>query len=68
MVRDNNVVIIVGETGSGKTTQLTQVQFRFIETHAVCVSMCACVRAPVCACVRVCMPLHMKKVKCHFNS
>ena len=25
MIRDNNVVIIVGETGSGKTTQLTQV-------------------------------------------
>ena len=24
MIRDNNVVIIVGETGSGKTTQLTQ--------------------------------------------
>ena len=25
IVRDNSVVIIVGETGSGKTTQLTQV-------------------------------------------
>ena len=24
MVRENNVIIIVGETGSGKTTQLTQ--------------------------------------------
>lgn len=24
MIRENNVVIIVGETGSGKTTQLTQ--------------------------------------------
>jgi pre-mRNA-splicing factor ATP-dependent RNA helicase DHX38/PRP16 len=24
IIRDNNVVIIVGETGSGKTTQLTQ--------------------------------------------
>ncbi len=24
MIRDNSVVIIVGETGSGKTTQLTQ--------------------------------------------
>ena len=24
VIRDNNVVIIVGETGSGKTTQLTQ--------------------------------------------
>ena len=26
MVRDNQVVIVVGETGSGKTTQLTQVR------------------------------------------
>ena len=25
VIRDNSVVIIVGETGSGKTTQLTQV-------------------------------------------
>lgn len=25
IVRDNSVVVIVGETGSGKTTQLTQV-------------------------------------------
>ena len=25
IIRDNTVVIIVGETGSGKTTQLTQV-------------------------------------------
>ena len=25
IVRDNQVVIVVGETGSGKTTQLTQV-------------------------------------------
>lgn len=24
VIRDNNVVIVVGETGSGKTTQLTQ--------------------------------------------
>ena len=24
MIRDNNVMIVVGETGSGKTTQLTQ--------------------------------------------
>ena len=27
IVRDNSVVVIVGETGSGKTTQLTQVSF-----------------------------------------
>lgn len=26
IIRDNSVVIIVGETGSGKTTQLTQVR------------------------------------------
>lgn len=26
IVRDNQVVIVVGETGSGKTTQLTQVK------------------------------------------
>ena len=26
IVRDNQVVIVVGETGSGKTTQLTQVR------------------------------------------
>ena len=25
IIRENNIVIIVGETGSGKTTQLTQV-------------------------------------------
>ena len=25
IIRDNNIVIIIGETGSGKTTQLTQV-------------------------------------------
>ena len=25
IIRDNSVVVIVGETGSGKTTQLTQV-------------------------------------------
>jgi pre-mRNA-splicing factor ATP-dependent RNA helicase DHX38/PRP16 len=24
VIRENNVVILVGETGSGKTTQLTQ--------------------------------------------
>lgn len=27
IIRDNSIVIIVGETGSGKTTQLTQVNF-----------------------------------------
>lgn len=26
IVRDNQVVIVIGETGSGKTTQLTQVR------------------------------------------
>lgn len=26
IIRDNSIVIIVGETGSGKTTQLTQVK------------------------------------------
>ena len=26
VIRDNSVVVIVGETGSGKTTQLTQVR------------------------------------------
>ena len=26
IVRDNQVIIVVGETGSGKTTQLTQVR------------------------------------------
>ena len=26
VIRENNVVIVVGETGSGKTTQLTQVR------------------------------------------
>jgi len=30
VIRDNSVVIIVGETGSGKTTQLTQVTCNFI--------------------------------------
>jgi HrpA-like RNA helicase len=29
VIRDNQVVIIVGETGSGKTTQLTQVGGQF---------------------------------------
>ena len=29
IIRDNSVVVIVGETGSGKTTQLTQVHFFF---------------------------------------
>jgi pre-mRNA-splicing factor ATP-dependent RNA helicase DHX38/PRP16 len=24
VIRENNVVVVVGETGSGKTTQLTQ--------------------------------------------
>jgi hypothetical protein len=28
IIRDNNVIVIVGETGSGKTTQLTQVDSR----------------------------------------
>lgn len=26
MIRENNIVVVVGETGSGKTTQLTQVK------------------------------------------
>jgi len=26
IVRENNVIVVVGETGSGKTTQLTQVR------------------------------------------
>ena len=26
VIRENNIVIVVGETGSGKTTQLTQVR------------------------------------------
>ena len=39
IIRDNNVVVVVGETGCGKTTQLTQV--------------CACVHA--CMGVGVCM-------------
>ena len=30
IIRDNSVVVIVGETGSGKTTQLTQVHFVYI--------------------------------------
>jgi len=29
IIRDNSVVIIVGETGSGKTTQLTQVSTKY---------------------------------------
>lgn len=28
VIRENQVVVVVGETGSGKTTQMTQVQFR----------------------------------------
>ena len=27
VVRENQVIVVVGETGSGKTTQLTQVYF-----------------------------------------
>jgi flagellar biosynthesis GTPase FlhF len=29
VIRENQVVVVVGETGSGKTTQLTQVCCRF---------------------------------------
>jgi len=29
VVRENQVVVVVGETGSGKTTQLTQVLLPF---------------------------------------
>lgn len=29
MVRENQIVVVVGETGSGKTTQLTQVCLDF---------------------------------------
>lgn len=29
MVRENQIVVVVGETGSGKTTQLTQVRLDF---------------------------------------
>ena len=33
IVRDNSVVVIVGETGSGKTTQLTQVSLFYLTQH-----------------------------------
>lgn len=40
IIRDNSVIIIVGETGSGKTTQLTQVKnclyMGFTYTHWLC--------------------------------
>lgn len=29
MIRENQVIVVVGETGSGKTTQLTQVVIVF---------------------------------------
>lgn len=33
VIRDNSIVIIVGETGSGKTTQLTQVAKALVKTR-----------------------------------
>ena len=33
VVRENSIVIIVGETGSGKTTQLTQVSNTYLDTN-----------------------------------
>lgn len=38
VVRENSIIIIVGETGSGKTTQLTQVSITYVYT---CHFMCA---------------------------
>ena len=34
IIRDNSVVIIVGETGSGKTTQLTQVSIHSLKFNS----------------------------------
>ena len=32
-VRKNQITVLVGETGSGKTTQITQVRFKFFVMH-----------------------------------
>ncbi len=55
VIRENQVVIVVGETGSGKTTQMTQYlhedgytkngQIGCTQVSGVCVCVC------VCACV-----------------
>ncbi|XP_069114434.1 pre-mRNA-splicing factor ATP-dependent RNA helicase PRP16-like [Argopecten irradians] len=36
VIRDNSIIIIVGETGSGKTTQLTQVQSNLLNDRLHC--------------------------------
>ena len=57
IIRENQIVIIVGETGSGKTTQLTQV-YMYMYTHMYVISvrktmvtMCVVVPKAVCDCL-----------------
>ena len=40
VIRDNSVVVIVGETGSGKTTQLTQVWISLNHYYVDCILQC----------------------------
>ena len=47
VIRDNSITIVVGETGSGKTTQLTQVRKSWMncvtlraDSHLKCVCIC----------------------------
>ena len=45
-VRQHRVLILVGETGSGKTTQIPRFLF---EASLACYSTCCCVREEGCA-------------------
>ena len=55
IIRENQIVIIVGETGSGKTTQLTQVyMYMYVSSvRETMVTMCVCVvvQKAVCDCL-----------------
>lgn len=39
-VRSNSVTIVIGETGSGKTTQISQVRSIVTELSRLCVGVC----------------------------
>ena len=56
-IKESQVLVVVGDTGSGKTTQMTQV----VWTDLVFVELivCACVSVPICISVTVCGYFHV---------
>ena len=68
-IRDNQVIVLVGETGCGKTTQVTVHLYTTLCVCAcVCLSVCLCLHVCVSVCVYlylcVCLCVHVSVYVC----